>query len=497
MDRSFLVNSMEVENGVSPFILYFVLYALAGTAIALLSRRARIKSSLDYYIGGKRIGGILAGATYAATTYSAFMMIGLVGMTYATGAGALGFELSYLISTVIILSTFGFEVWKLSRYRKWISPSEMIGDLYDFPLLSKMVSLIYLFAMVPYITAQIEGLGVIFQLGGMSYESGILASAIITAIWIALAGIWSVATTDLYNAFIMLIGGFLFFFSVLSVATGSNSLSEVLSILGERGFLGITQFWSFPVFLSYSLPWIFFAVTNPQVLSRLFIQKDERSYKISVTFFAFFGILYTILSVSIGFLARYLAIEGSIPSNLGSNYVTPALLSGISSTISAIVGVSIIAAAVSTADGIILSLSSSLFRDLLGLREKSTLFTATIDVLLTAVASFLAYLKPAYIVELSVLTSVLLLPLAPISIFGIWLENKIGRFSKISSGISLVFGIVVALIGLYLNGANKIFTSLILGLPLSAWVILISTAILGVGIILDLTIRKTSISFKS
>jgi SSS family solute:Na+ symporter len=106
-------------------------------------------------------------------------------------------------------------------------------------------------------------------------------------------------------------------------------------------------------------------------------------------------------------------------------------------------------------------------------------------------------LKPAYIVELSVLTSVLLLPLAPISIFGIWLENKIGRFSKISSGISLVFGIVVALIGLYLNGANKIFTSLILGLPLSAWVILISTAILGVGIILDLTIRKTSISFKS
>ncbi|MGB9784673.1 MAG: sodium:solute symporter family protein, partial [Fervidicoccaceae archaeon] len=61
----------------SPFILYFVLYALAGTAIALLSRRARIKSSLDYYVGGKRFGGILAGATYAATTYSAFMMIGL------------------------------------------------------------------------------------------------------------------------------------------------------------------------------------------------------------------------------------------------------------------------------------------------------------------------------------------------------------------------------------------------------------------------------------
>jgi len=55
--------------------------------------------------------------TYAATTYSTFMMIGLAGLTFATGVATLGFELAYLASTVLLLSTVGVFVWRMARER--------------------------------------------------------------------------------------------------------------------------------------------------------------------------------------------------------------------------------------------------------------------------------------------------------------------------------------------------------------------------------------------
>jgi SSS family solute:Na+ symporter len=99
-------------------LIALLIYFTVGTIIAYISRRMGVKSASDYYVAGGRMGALLAAGTYAATTYSAFMMVGLVGLTYQTGVGALGFELIYLVSTVTILSTLGFRIWKLAKTRK-------------------------------------------------------------------------------------------------------------------------------------------------------------------------------------------------------------------------------------------------------------------------------------------------------------------------------------------------------------------------------------------
>ena len=56
----------------------------------------RTRSASDFYIGGRQLSGMISAASYAATTYSAFMMLGLAGFTYRGGVGALGFELGDL-----------------------------------------------------------------------------------------------------------------------------------------------------------------------------------------------------------------------------------------------------------------------------------------------------------------------------------------------------------------------------------------------------------------
>ena len=58
-------------------------YFLVGTALAILARRGMGKGVEDYFLANRSLGGFVAALTYSATTYSAFMMVGLAGLTYA------------------------------------------------------------------------------------------------------------------------------------------------------------------------------------------------------------------------------------------------------------------------------------------------------------------------------------------------------------------------------------------------------------------------------
>jgi SSS family solute:Na+ symporter len=84
-----------------------ILWTAVAAWIATAARRRMGAGASEFFIGGRRMQGFVSGMTYAATTYSAFMLVGLVGLTYRSGVGALGFEMTYLIFTVLFLVVFG------------------------------------------------------------------------------------------------------------------------------------------------------------------------------------------------------------------------------------------------------------------------------------------------------------------------------------------------------------------------------------------------------
>ncbi|ADG90537.1 Na+/solute symporter [Thermosphaera aggregans] len=57
-------------------LVLLVAHIAVGTTLALLSRRYFTRSLRDYYTASSRLGVLLSAGTYAATTYSAFMMGG-------------------------------------------------------------------------------------------------------------------------------------------------------------------------------------------------------------------------------------------------------------------------------------------------------------------------------------------------------------------------------------------------------------------------------------
>ncbi len=478
------------------FSIILTSYVLVGTVIAIISRRYGIKSTSDYFIGSYRLGSFLSAMTYAATTYSAFMMVGLVGLTYATGVGALGFELAYLVATIALLTIFSRSVWGMARERRWVSPSEMLSDLYRSKLLGYLVAITYFIALIPYTSAQVIGIGTILESLGLNYVLGIIIATSLILVWTILAGLWSVASTDAYQGILMITASIIFLWLTL-IKLPSTDLKTVINTLDNVGLTGLTPFWNFNTFLAYTIPWIFFAVTNPQVVQRIYMPATEKALKNMITYFSIYGFLYTVLVVIIGLLARVLTEFKVLPFISYRDLVTPTLVLTLDPIPASIILISITAAAVSTANSIILSVTSSIVRDFyeskLRVSSREVLVVSNIVVItLTVITALIAYLRPGFIVEMSVLSSVILLPLAPITIIG-WLRVKNLESLKYGAVTALICGVSIAVYNALIYGPVRAFLTTVLGIPISLLVLITSTSILIINYVIVTRRRRPQI----
>ncbi len=175
-------------------------------------------------------------------------------------------------------------------------------------------------------------------------------------------------------------------------------------------------FFNVHAFIGLTLPWFFFSLSNPQVSQRLFIPKSLGNMRVMVMGFLIFGFIYTLISVIWGFSARLL-----LPDLPSADDATPHLLALdiVPSWVALIVMLGISAAAISTVNSIILSLSSMISRDVFkrikpDAEEKSELLVGKAFVPVFAVAIFLfASMRFDLIAALSVASSAGLLVMVP------------------------------------------------------------------------------------
>jgi SSS family solute:Na+ symporter len=231
------------------------------------------------------------------------------------------------------------------------------------------------------------------------------------------------------------LGGFAEFFGSLAALEG-----DVLSVPGPG-------FFSFKTFLGLSLPWFFFSISNPQVSQRLFIPRDLKAMKTMIKGFLIFGFIYTMVSVIWGFSARLL-----IPGLSNADLATPELLASeyVPTVLALVAMIGITAAAISTIDSIMLTLSSLVVRDIFKNMEDNLdrdqnlrqLRTAKIAILLIALLGFFFAIQELdLIATLSVAASVGLLVVVP-SMFGAFFWKKATAVGSLSS---IIIGSLTAL----------------------------------------------------
>jgi len=446
------------------------IYVVLSLIIAFLSRVGPSSSMSGYFLGGRSMGGVVSALSYSATTYSAFMMVGLAGLTYRGGVGALGFEIIYFAG-VSLVAIFGPRFWSVGRKYGFVSPYEMLGVRYENRWVAVAAGLVSLIFLIPYSAVQLAGVG--YLLSGMTggeipFEIGILMATVLAIIFSYIAGIRSVMWTDSLQAVVMIVAAVLVTVLVVSKLGGFSSMfaslsetrPEMLSVPGPG-------FFSFTTFLGLSLPWVFFSISNPQVSQRLFMPSSLGAMRRMLTIFLCFGLIYTLVAVLWGFAAVV-----AFPDLDRPDLATSALLSSdmVPPVLGVIVMVGILAAAVSTIDSILLTLSSIFARDVYGNLggTKSDLRQLGISKLVIPVISLLslafAWMEFSMIAILAVGASVGLVLTVPATVGAFFWRRGTG-----AGALASIVGGVIIVGTMYLTG-NSIFglNAGIVGFPVAA-----------------------------
>ena len=455
----------------SPSLIWIgiAIYILIACIVAYLSRRSNAPDMADYFVGGRSFGGVISALSYSATTYSAFMMVGLAGLTYKGGVGALGFEIVYFAG-VSLVAIFGPRFWLVGKKYGFVTPSEMLGARYGSRWVAIVVALASCLFLVPYSAVQLAGIGYLLSGmsdGAISFPVGLVIATLLAIVLSYIAGIRSVMWTDSLQALLMIsasvlvtivvidqLGGFFGMFASIA-----ETKPEMLQVPGSGLF-------SFKTMLGLTIPWFFFSISNPQVSQRLFMPKSLGALRRMLLLFLCFGLIYTIVAVLWGFAAfeAFPDLENADLASaalLGADFLPPAL--------SIIVMIGILAAAISTIDSILLTLSSMLARDVYGGFSNGASDAAQLKIgrivipVISLIALAFASLKLSLISILSVAASSGLVVMVP-AIVGAFFWKK-GTAAGALSSILLggLFVIVMYMTGNNLFGLN----AGILGLPVA------------------------------
>ena len=447
-------------------ILVFVCLMLI---IGAYAKRRTSFGADEYYLAGRKVSGLISWSTYFSTTYSAFMLVGLVGFSYMFGVGALGFELIYLMGLMLAVF-FGPYFYAASRVNGYLTPSQILGDRYESRMVGFTAALIYLVFLIPYMSVQLIGPAIIFdKLSNhtLPFEIGVLIMATTVLLYTFIGGMRGVAWTDLIQGLIFLSSALALLLHVFSMAGGFNAFSileakhpELLSVPGGMGRF------TFTYFLNLTIPWFFFCLSNPQVVQRFFIPKSPKAMSRMIRGFVVAGFVYTVVVVLIGLIARVFIESSMVKPRLEPDYVTPTILELSPPPLAILTMISIMAASISTLDSILLTLSSIISMDIVGGKHDPVFIGKLSMFMLTLIITMFALTRPGVIVELSVASSAGLLSVVPSLIAAL----KWGKGNKIASVLSITSGALT-------SAFIQLFKLSIYGLGAGPLTILVSTTI--------------------
>ncbi len=343
-------------------VLFFILYLSSLLGIGFFTWRKSRKTSEDYFVASRSIGPLVLFLTLAATNFSAFTFFGFAGAAYKLGLayyGIMAFGTGFMAISFYLI---GRKVWRLGKEHGYITPPELIGERFK----SDGLRLVFLSVMVvftlPYLATQAVGGGIaINQLteGEVSYELGAVIVTAVILVYVTVGGMRADAYTDVLQGVLMLVT---MLAAVGIVSAGLGGFTEANSRLAEAFPDLVTRATFTPeIWISYMVLWTMCDPMFPQLFSRFYAARDERSIKISMIMYAPMTALLFLLPVLIGAwgVLEFPDLTGKEPDNIlpmmvdrfAPSWVLGIMLSGA------------FAALMSTADSQLLVLSSMLTRD--------------------------------------------------------------------------------------------------------------------------------------
>jgi SSS family solute:Na+ symporter/sodium/pantothenate symporter len=434
------------------------IYLLAMLRIGLLARRARRSESLDdFYLAGKHLGTFVLFLTLYATQYSGNTLLGYPGETYRLGF-AWVMSVGFMMAIIVVYLLFAPRLHQLAKQFHFVTPGDWIDHRFGSPALTLVANLLMVIAISNYLLAQLMAMGhVVAGLSGnaVPYWVGVVLLGLVIIIYETLGGMRAVAWTDCIQGLMLLVG---LIGIVIAAAPGPDHLRAATEwiIAGQPQKAAVPSWQQCATWMSTLLLIGFSGSVYPQAIQRIYAARNEQTLKRSLSLMVFMPLLTILVVFLVGILAipHFAGLQG-----VAADQVMPMLLrewAGRSLwmyTMALLVFTGILAAIMSTADSVLLSLSSILAKDFVG----KTLLRHAAEERLTHVGKLLSW------VVMIILATIALVP--RITLWGLT-ELKMEILAQVSP--VFVFGILwprltarAALIGMI--GGSALAASLTLG----------------------------------
>lgn len=354
------VNGSEI----AAFVIYFVL--VIGIGVFFFFRGGKETGEKSFFLGGRKMGGLVAALSAGASDMSAWVLMGLPGAIYLYGVGQIWISVGLLIGTIL---AWCFVAPRLRRYSILANDSITIPQFLTNRFFAKSATLqvvcaiIFIIVYCVYGASSINACGTLLNaLFGLDERIGMTIATVIIIAYVFLGGFNAVCWTDFFQGILMLAA--LMITPIIAAAMVNSGNAVAVPNLPENYYnlLSSGKFdWESVSTVFTGLSWGLGYFGMPHIIVRYISIKSEKEMKKS----RFIGIgwitVILIMASVVGIVGRQYLGE-TITGNSNQVFVVmarnlmPAFIGGIIIS-------SILAASMSTADSQLLAGSSAFASD--------------------------------------------------------------------------------------------------------------------------------------
>lgn len=187
------------------------IYLVVLLGLAEYGNRLTALSVSDYFVAGGSLSSLVVFLTMIASAFSAFTFLGGGGIAYDLGISGIVIVAGVAFIDLPALVIIGERIWKISKGGKdYVTPADLLCDRFGASsVLRVLVALIAVGFTIFYVTIQFTGMGLVLNVlteGLISRTMAAVIIGIVMAVYISLGGMRGVAYSDALQAILIWVG---------------------------------------------------------------------------------------------------------------------------------------------------------------------------------------------------------------------------------------------------------------------------------------------------
>ena len=346
-----------------PFYTVLVLYLGIMAFIGWYAGR-KTNNIGDFFVLSGKAGVVVSGIPYFSTQFSMGTFLGTPGTIYGVGYAGMAISVPGAVFCMILPALLiGRKLITLGHKYGFLTMADYLTDRYHSKNMSGVLGVMMLFFLVPMMGAQIIGAGVIVHVfTGLPEWVGVVGMGIIVILYCMTGGMKGAMMTDVIQGSLMIATAVVTFIVSIVMGGGFSNINHTLQSMNEAylTFPGANGYMPWTYYISNIVLWSFFTMGQPHLFTKFFAMKDHKTMFKAILL----GTAGMFFSAT---LIEWAGVNGiaSIQNIEKADQIIPMILQrGMNPFLASIFIAGIVAAGMSTIDGILVTTTGAVTRDI-------------------------------------------------------------------------------------------------------------------------------------